>query len=66
MIYIDKESLEYNEIENARDLVRWVEERTVSGPPSYVIVDEVQILSGDLATRIAGRYVSIPIFPPVP
>ncbi|MFP4564752.1 MAG: ATP-binding protein [Spirochaetia bacterium] len=91
VIYIDKESLEYDEIENARDLVRWVEERTVSGPPSYVIVDEIQLisdweraaaalaskddthliisgsnaqlLSGDLATRIAGRYVSIPIFP---
>jgi hypothetical protein len=91
VIYIDKESLDYDAIEDARDLVHWVEERVVSGHTSYVIVDEVQLifgweravaalaakddthiiisgsnaqlLSGDLATRIAGRYVTIPVYP---
>ena len=59
-VYIDKESLDYDEIENARDLVRWVEQRTGSG--RYVRRLEYRInISVNSALLILPQAVSIMI-----
>lgn len=90
-MYIDKESLDFDEIRTARDVVHYVESSASGAAVRYVIIDEVQnieeweravaslngredtrviisgsksrLLSGELATRIAGRYVQLQVFP---
>ena len=91
VVYVDKESLEFDDIRSARSLVELVDSRTRPTEPCAVIVDEVQqidgweraaaalnsrqhtkviisgsnasVLAGELATRIAGRYVTVQVFP---
>jgi predicted AAA+ superfamily ATPase len=91
VVYIDKESMDFDAVRNARDLIEYVESETAKGTPRIVIVDEIQqiesweravaslsagaetkvlvsgsnasLLSGELATRIAGRYITFRIFP---
>jgi len=91
VVYVDKESMDFDAIRNARDLIEYIESETAEGTPRIVIVDEVQqienweravasllgsagtrvlvsgsnasLLSGELATRIAGRYITFRIFP---
>ncbi len=91
VIYVDKESLEFESISSASSLVSYVRTVAPLSSPRYVIVDEVQqidgweravaslngedgvhvvisgsnasLLSGDLATRIAGRYLTLQVFP---
>ena len=91
VVYVDKESFEFDDIRTARSLVDYVDSRTRAGEPRVVIVDEVQqidgwerataalnsrehtkviisgsnasLLAGELATRIAGRYVTLQVFP---
>ncbi len=91
VVYVDKESMEFEAIRSARDLIEYIESETAKGTPRIVIVDEVQqienwqravasllgsartqvlisgsnasLLSGELATRIAGRYITFRIFP---
>jgi len=91
VVYVDKESLEFDDIRSARNLVDLVESRTRPAEPLAVIVDEVQqidgweraaaalngrertkviisgsnasMLAGELATHIAGRYVTLQVFP---
>ena len=91
VVYVDKESLEFDDIRTARSLVDYVDSRARAGEPCAVIVDEVQqidgweraaaalnsrdhtkviisgsnasLLAGELATRIAGRYVTLQVFP---
>jgi len=92
IIYINKESMEWDAIKNHEDLYRYVSQRlaSISGKP-YLFIDEVQeisrwervvnslladdradiiitgsnagLLSSELATLIAGRYVQFPVFP---
>ncbi|MXZ71312.1 MAG: ATP-binding protein [Acidobacteria bacterium] len=89
--YVDKESLEFEPVRTARDLVDRVNSTTRREEPRVVIVDEVQeidgweravaslngepqtqvvisgsnarLLSAELATLIAGRYVTLRVFP---
>ena len=91
MVYVDKESMEFEAIRSAGDLIEYIESEIAKGTPRIVIVDEVQqienweqavasllgsartqvlisgsnasLLSGELATRIAGRYITFRIFP---
>ena len=91
VVYVDMESLEFDHLSSARDLVHFVETATRRDQPRVVIVDEVQqipgweravaslngqkhtqvvisgsnarLLSAELATLIAGRYVTLQIFP---
>ncbi len=91
VVYVDKESLEFDDIRTARSLVDYVDSRARTSEPCAVIVDEVQqidgweraaaalnsrdhtkviisgsnasLLAGELATRIAGRYVTLQVFP---
>jgi predicted AAA+ superfamily ATPase len=91
LVYINKESLDFDTIRTARDLVRYVDSHTTGGVPRTVIVDEVQeikgwergvasllgggntrilisgsnasLLSGELSTRITGRYLTFSVFP---
>ena len=91
VVYIDKESLEFDQVRSAQDLVDLVEATTQRERPRVVIVDEVQqisdweravaslngqqhtqvvisgsnaqVLSAELATLIAGRYVTLQVFP---
>lgn len=91
VIYINKESLDFDSIRSAVDLVRYVNSQSSKGSPRTVIIDEVQeiqdwerglasllgsgdtrilvsgsndsLLSGELATRIAGRYITFRVFP---
>ena len=90
VVYVDKESMDFDAIRSARDLIEYIESETAKGTPRIVIVDEVQqienweravasllgsagtqvlvsgsnasLLSGELATRIAGRYITFRIF----
>jgi len=93
IVYIDKESLEFDDIRDYRDLYRYVDEKTraVSGK-IHVFVDEVQdieqwertvaawsgqperfditvtgsnstMFSGELATKLTGRYIEFRIYP---
>ena len=91
VIYVDKESLEFDHVRSAQNLVDLVDTETRQNEPRVVIVDEVQqidgweraaaslngqehtkviisgsnasMLGGELATRIAGRYVTLQVFP---
>ena len=91
VVYIDKESFDFEPVRTARDLVDLVESTTRRDEPRVVIVDEVQqiqdweravaslngqehtqvvisgsnatLLSAELATLIAGRYVTLQVFP---
>jgi len=91
ILYINKESLEYDFIQNYRDLYNYVND-SFSGITAhkYLFVDEIQeisgwekaiasymaeggfdiyitgsnahLLSSDIATLIAGRYIEIPVY----
>jgi len=89
--YIDKESMDFDAVRNARDLIDFIDSETRKGAQRIVVIDEVQqiqdweravaalngtpdthvivsgsnasLLSGDLATRIAGRYITFRVFP---
>lgn len=91
VVYVDKESFDFDQVRTARDLVDLVESSTRRGRRRVVIVDEVQqiadweravaslngeartevvisgsnaaLLSAELATLIAGRYVTLQVFP---
>lgn len=91
VIYIDKESLDFDTIRNARGLINYVDQKSKKGVSPVLIIDEVQevqdweravaallgggnirilvsgsnasLLSGELATRIAGRYLAFQVFP---
>ena len=91
VVYVDLESLEFDQVRSARDLTDLVEDATRPDQPRVVIVDEVQqvpgweraaaalnsqertqvvisgsnarLLSAELATHIAGRYVTLQVFP---
>lgn len=91
VLSVDKEDMAFDFIENAQDLVRWVESQATASKQTWVIVDEVQLireweravtslhgrngvrvvvsgsnatlLAGELATRLAGRYVSLRVHP---
>jgi predicted AAA+ superfamily ATPase len=91
VVYLDKESLEFDAIRNARDLFDYIDRASKKNASRVVIVDEVQeiqdweralaavlgngntgivvsgsnasLLSGELATRIAGRYITFRVFP---
>ena len=91
VVYVDMESLAFDHVRTARDLIDLVEDATRPGEPRVVIVDEAQqiagweraaaalnsqeqtqvviagsnaqMLSAELATRIAGRYVTLQVFP---
>ena len=91
VVYVDKESFEFDRLRTARDLVDFVEANSRRAEPRVVIVDEVQqiaeweravaslngeqhtevviagsnatLLSSELATLIAGRYVTLQVFP---
>jgi predicted AAA+ superfamily ATPase len=91
VIYIDKESLDFDTIRSARDLISYLDRKSRKGVPRVLIIDEVQevkdweramaallgggdtrilvsgsnasLLSGELATRIAGRYLAFQMFP---
>ena len=91
VVYIDKESLEFEEIRSARNVVDLIESTTRHAEQRVVIIDEVQqieeweravaslngqehtqvvisgsnasMLSGELASRIAGRYLMLQVFP---
>ena len=91
VVYVDKESFEFEHVRTARDLVDLVESTTRRQESRVVIVDEVQqiadwergvaslngeehtqvvisgsnatLLSAELATLIAGRYVTLQVFP---
>lgn len=91
VVYVDLESLEFDQVRSARDLTNLVEAAARPDQPRVVIVDEVQqvlgweravaalnsqehtqvvisgsnarLLSAELATHIAGRYVTLQVFP---
>lgn len=91
VVYVDLESLEFDQVRSARDLTDLVEDATRPDRPRVVIVDEAQqvigweraaaalnsqehtqvvisgsnarLLSAELATHIAGRYVTLQVFP---
>ena len=92
VVYVDKESLAFDGIRTAADLVDHVEQQSSgANEAAYLIVDEVQeiegweravadlnsregvrvvvagsnasVLAGELATGIAGRYVSLSVYP---
>ena len=93
IIYIDKESLDFDFIRDYKDLHRFVEEKSqnITGK-IHIFVDEIQdidqwekvaaswsgvperydvvitgsnstMFSGELSTKLTGRYIEIPIFP---
>ncbi len=87
VIYINFESMEYSDIENAKDLYKFIKQKIEDNNTYYIMLDEVQqviewekainsflvdfncdvyitgsnskLLSSELATLIAGRYVEI-------
>ncbi len=89
IIYINKESHEYDEIVDSESLIKYVEKR-VGAKKNYLFIDEVQdivdfekavrsfsssgkfdiyltgsnanLLSGELATYLSGRYIEFPVF----
>ena len=91
VVYVDRESLEFDQVRSARDLVDFVDATTRRDRKRVVIVDEVQqiheweravaslngedhtqvvisgsnarMLASELATLIAGRYVTLQVFP---
>ncbi len=91
VVYVDKESLDFDGVRTARDLVDFVEANARRSEPRVVVVDEIQqiaeweraaaslnaeprtevvgggsnaaLLSSELATRIAGRYATVQVFP---
>jgi predicted AAA+ superfamily ATPase len=46
VVYVDKESLEFDDIRTARNLVDYVDSRARASEPCAVIVDEVQQIDG--------------------
>lgn len=91
IIYINFESMIYSDIENEKDLYKYVNTRIVKNNKMYIMLDEIQevknwekainsflvdfdcdiyitgsnsrLLSSELSTYIAGRYVEINITP---
>ncbi len=87
LIYINKEKLAFDAVQNYKDLYAFVREHTVDGRKNIVMIDEIQeiesfekairdlneddrydvyctgsnarLLSGELATLLAGRYIQI-------
>jgi len=73
VIYVDKEKLSFDHIRDYKDLYRHISENTVGDRKNIVMVDEIQddrydvfitgsnadLLSGSLATLLAGRYMEI-------
>jgi predicted AAA+ superfamily ATPase len=90
ILYINKELYDFNDINSADDLYNYVIERLPATGRNYLLIDEVQDISGyenalrslqaenrcqiiatgsnayifssELSTRLAGRYVEIPIY----
>ena len=91
VVYVDKESLAFDHIRDAADLLDHVEKNTKGrNEAAYIIIDEVQqivaweravadlnsregvhvivagsnasLLAGELASGIAGRYVTLPVY----
>ncbi len=91
IIYIDKESAEFDFLEDYRDLNQYLKEKLVSKNKKYLFIDEVQeitawekslrsilknnqadiyitgsnayLLSSELSTLIAGRFIEFKIYP---
>ena len=91
IIYINFENVEYEFIENYKDLNKYVKDRIIDNKKYYLFFDEIQnvdkwekvinsfkatmdvsifitgsnsdLLSGELATYLSGRYVSFKMFP---
>lgn len=91
IIYINFESMEYSDIEDAKMLYKFIKEKIVNKDRYYILLDEIQevknwekainsftidlnsdiyitgsnsrLLSSELATYIAGRYVEIKVYP---
>ena len=91
VVYIDKENLDFDNIREAQDLVRFVKSQYSGTGRCFVIIDEVQLInsweraiasisawentrvlisgsnatlfSGELATRLAGRYTTLRLMP---
>lgn len=91
VIFIDKESFEFDSIRTAKDLIAYIDDRSAPDGELSIIIDEIQqideweravaalqnrnntrvvvsgsnasLLSSDLATRIAGRYMSMQVYP---
>ncbi len=90
IIYINKENFEFDEIENYRDLIHYVNKKISTEKPNYLFVDEIQdisqfekalrhflteenidiyctgsnadMLSGELATYLSGRYIELKVY----
>ncbi len=91
IIYINFESMEYSDIEDAKILYKFIKEKITNTDRYYILLDEIQevknwekatnsfivdlnadiyitgsnsrLLSSELATYIAGRYVEIKVYP---
>jgi len=91
IIYINFESMEYSDIDNAKNLYSFVKSRISNNLKFYILLDEIQevkswekainsflvdfnadiyitgsnsnLLSSELATYIAGRYIEINVTP---
>ncbi len=89
VIFIDKESMDFDAITKASELNQYVEQRLIEGKNNYLLIDEVQdvkdyenclrslhgsekcqiiatgsnayVYSSELATRLSGRYMEIPV-----
>src|SRR3989338_10360817 len=90
IIYINKEFYEFDDIENYKDLLEYIKEKTLAGRKNYLFIDEIQaieqfekalrhlnaaglfdiyctgsnanLLSGELATQLSGRFIEIPVY----
>ncbi len=90
IIYINKENFEFDNIENYKDLIHYVNDKYSQEKPNYLFVDEIQdinqfekalrhflteenidiyctgsnanMLSGELATYLSGRYIEIKVY----
>ena len=90
IIYINKEFYEFDDIENYKDLLEYIKEKTLAGGKNYLFIDEIQeieqfekalrhlnaaglfdiyctgsnanLLSGELATQLSGRFIEIPVY----
>lgn len=90
IIYINKENFEFDNIEDYKDLILYVNDKFSQEKPNYLFVDEIQdinqfekalrhflteenidiyctgsnanMLSGELATYLSGRYIEIKVY----